>query len=121
MRPAIKAMARARSRLCLRSRVLCRADLPQDAEHGRDVTVGQRALDLEVFLERFVAGMAAFEEGTQALDDFWATLGKIGQGAFFDPAEVIAVGLAQEDGGRRIAIGDDVEIHDLKEYGLVLD
>ena len=34
------------------------------AKEGRGVTVGQRALDPEVFLERFVAGMAAFEEGT---------------------------------------------------------
>ena len=51
-----------------------------------------------------------FEKAAQTLDDAGRPLGKIGDGAVLDLAGV-AVGFAQEDAGRRVAVGDAFDKH----------
>ena len=55
--------------------------------------------------------MSAFQEHPQSRDDLGIPVGDVGQGAFLDLA-LLAVGLAHEDGGRGIAVGDEVDMHD---------
>ena len=71
--------------------------------------VGERALDLEAILE-VLHGRAATQQDAQSFDDVSRHLAEIGDGPFEDLL-ALAVGLAQEDGGRRVAVGDDVDVH----------
>src|SRR5215510_8557131 len=52
----------------------------------------------------------ALQERAKTLDQRGGPGGKIGQGALFDPAS-LAKTLAQQDGGRRAAIGYRFDIH----------
>jgi hypothetical protein len=72
------------------------------------VAVGLAALDFEMVLERDGRSVSTFEEQPQSRDDLRLPVGDVGQGAFLDLA-VLAVGFAHKNGGRRVAIGDDVD------------
>ena len=93
------------------------ADEAGEAEHGGDVAVGLGANDIESVVEGG-EGEAALEEEAQAVDDVGRQLGEVGEGAFLDFA-VLAVGLAQEDGGRRVAVGDVLDVHDYRTIGKI--
>jgi hypothetical protein len=80
-------------------------DAAQRAENGRDMAVRQRAAQANGLFVGRQCDFAAFEQDAQTLDDFARPIGEIGDGAFFDFA-LVAEGLAQEDGGRRVAVGD---------------
>jgi hypothetical protein len=54
--------------------------------------------------------LLGFEKAAQALDDAGGPLGKIGDGAVLDLAGV-AVGFAQKDAGRGVAVGDALDEH----------
>ncbi len=62
------------------------------------MAVGERALD------------PALEPRLEDLGEFGRPLGEIEDGAFFDLA-VIALGAAQQDGGRRVPMGHDFDVH----------
>jgi hypothetical protein len=51
-----------------------------------------------------------FEHAAQALDMGGGPVGEVAEGAFAD-LPVLAVALAQEDGGGRVAVRDGVDIH----------
>ena len=91
------------------------ADLACEGAHGGDVAVGLGAHDVEGIVEGG-DGEAALEQDAQALDEVCGPLGEVGEGAFFDLA-VLAVGLAEQDGGGRGAVGDGLDVHD---YLLIL-
>ena len=56
-------------------------------------------------------GEAALEQDAQAFDEVSGPLGEVGEGAFLDLA-VVAVGLAEQDGGWGGAVGDGLNVHD---------
>ena len=85
------------------------AQVFEGAEHGGDVAVGLGAGDSKG-LVRVGDGVAAFEQGAQPLDEGGGPVGEVGEGAFFDFTGV-AIGLAQEDSGRGVAIGDGFDVH----------
>ena len=83
--------------------------IAQRPEHGGDMAVGLRADDVEGVVEAGHRG-AAFEQHAQALDQRRGPFGEVGQGAFPDLAP-LAPAFAQEDGGRRVAVGDGFDVH----------
>ena len=78
-------------------------------EHRRDMAVGQAALDGE---DRLGTGYgdAAAQQHLQALDHLSGQARQVGQGALADLA-VLSVGLAKQDRGGRVAVGDGLDIH----------
>ena len=74
------------------------ADLVRRAEGGGDVAMRQRTGDGEGLAVRRDDG-AAFEDAAQALDMRRGPIGEVAEGALPDLA-VLAVALAQQDGGR---------------------
>ena len=74
------------------------------------MAVGQGADDVKGVMEGDVGGGGAFEEAAH-VNEVGREFGEVGKGAFSDLA-VFPEGLAQEDGGRGVAVGDDVYIHD---------
>ena len=56
-------------------------------------------------------GEAVLEQDAQAFDEVGGPLGEVGEGAFLDLA-VLAVGLAEQDGWGRGAVGDRFDVHD---------
>ncbi|MDZ7713996.1 MAG: hypothetical protein U5L06_13240 [Rhodovibrio sp.] len=94
---------------------LGQAELLGHAHHGGDVAVRQRARDGQRLLGP-IHRDATLEEGAQALDQMLGPVGEVGHGALFDLA-VDAVTLPQQDGGRRLPIGDRLDVHGLCESG----
>jgi hypothetical protein len=76
--------------------------------HGGDVAVRQRARDGQGLLRPFHSE-TALEQGAQALDQMLGPVGEIGHGALFDLA-ALAAAFPQQHGGRRLAIGDRLEV-----------
>ena len=85
------------------------ADLAGGAERGGDVAVRQAAGDGEGVALGGDDG-AALEHAAQAFDVGRGPVGQIAQGALTDLA-VLAVALAQQDGGRRVPVRDGFDIH----------
>src|SRR5208337_963858 len=50
------------------------------------------------------------QQGPEAFDQLLRPIGQIRQGPLLDLA-VLAIGLPQQDRGRRFAVGDDLDIH----------
>ena len=73
------------------------------------MAVGLGAHDVEGIMEGG-DGEAALEQDAQAFDEVSGPFGEVGEGAFFDLA-VLAVGLAEQDGGGRGAVGDGLDVH----------
>ncbi len=53
--------------------------------------------------------LAVAEHGTDAVDDLGGQFGEVGEGGAAD-ALAVALGLAEEDGGGAVAVGDDVDV-----------
>jgi hypothetical protein len=72
------------------------------------VAVGQGALDGE----EFAGGDEGFivQEATESLHFLGRPGGEVGEGAFADFG-AFADGLAEEDGGRGVAVGDGLDVH----------
>jgi hypothetical protein len=78
------------------------------AEHRSDVTMGQCALDGKHRGGR-LRGHAALEQDREVLDELWVPVREVGQRALDDLA-VLAIALAQQDGWRRSAAGDGLDV-----------
>ena len=74
------------------------------------MAVGEAAQDVEGIVEGG-DGEAALEQDAQAFDEVSGPFGEVGEGAFLDLA-VLAVGLAEQDGRGRGAVGDAFDVHD---------
>ena len=85
------------------------AQFPERAEDGGDMAVGVGAEDVDGVGGSGERG-AALEQDLEAVDQGGRPLGEVGEGAFADLA-ALAEGLAQEDGGRRVAVGDGLDVH----------
>jgi hypothetical protein len=72
------------------------------------MTVGQRASDQES--GGGIGKGFAFEDAAERFDLSLGPIGEIGESAFAD-CGALAGGFAQEDGGRRVAIGDALHVH----------
>ncbi len=83
-------------------------ELLQRAHDGGDMAVGQAAQAGEGLVGRDEA--LAAQDPAQRLDGGGGQLGEVGEGAFFDAAAV-AVGLAEEDGWGRVAVGHALYVH----------
>jgi hypothetical protein len=84
-------------------------ELAEGADHSSDMAVGKRPQDLERVGWRGNGG-SAFENLAQRGDLLGRPVGDIGESAVVNFA-VFAEGLAQQDGGRRAAVGDDRHVH----------
>ena len=85
------------------------AQLAQRSEHCGDVAVGARAGDIEGGGEVGDGG-AAFEQDSQSFDHDGRPLRQVGEGTFTDVAG-LAIGFAQQDGGRGVSVGDGFDVH----------
>ena len=85
------------------------AQLAQRSEHCGDVAVGARAGDVEGAGEVGDGG-AAFEQDSQSFDHDGRPLRQVGEGAFTDFSG-LAIGFAQQDGGRGVSVGDGLDVH----------
>src|SRR6266403_369661 len=85
------------------------ADLARRAERRVDMTMRQRADDGDGILVLGNDG-AAFEQRLEAGDPLVRPVGEVQQRALLDLAS-LAVALAQQDGRRRVAVGDVFDIH----------
>src|ERR1700736_2305369 len=84
------------------------AEFSQGAQDGFHVTVGQSLLGAKEILrrdQRFIAQQAA-----QGFYFFLGPVGEVGQGALVGFV-ALAPALAEEDGGRGIAVGDGFDVH----------
>src|SRR5215469_15070443 len=73
------------------------------------MAVGQRTFDDDCILAWRQCG-AALEQGAQALDELRGPVTEVEQGALLDLA-VDAIALAQQNGGRGIAVGNGLDVH----------
>ena len=85
----------------------------QRPERGGDMAMRQRAGDLEALGSERHEGLVG-EYPAQAVDLRLRPVGEVGERAGLDLA-FLAIALAQEDGGRRIAVGDARDVHDKRE------
>ena len=74
------------------------------------MAVWQRTFDDDCVLARGQRG-AAFEEHTEPFDQVGGPIREVEQGPFLDPA-VDPIALAQQNGGRGVAVGNGLDIHD---------
>ena len=109
MRATIRAMVRSRSGEAGGGEGAVEAQLAQRCEHCGDVAVGARAGDIEGGGEVGDGG-AAFEQDSQSFDHHGRPLRQVGEGAFTDLAG-LAIGFAQQDGGRGVSVGDGLDVH----------
>src|SRR5580692_3171051 len=82
-------------------------------ERGGDVAVRQRAGDLEALGSQRRQGLAG-KHPAQAVDLRLRPVGDVGERARLDLA-ALAIALAQEDGGPRIAVWDARDVHAKRE------
>ena len=85
------------------------ADLARRAEGGGDVAVRQQRVTVKASCSAANDG-AAFEHAAQAFDMSRGPVGEVAERALADLA-VLAVALAQQDGGRRVPVRDGFDIH----------
>ena len=81
----------------------------QRAEHGGDVPVGFGSQDLEGGVEGG-QGDASLEQCSESFDEMLRQPGEVGECAFLD-LSVQSVGLSEQDGGRRVAVGHAFDVH----------
>jgi hypothetical protein len=82
----------------------------ESAEDGDDMAVRAGADDVEGLRKRGAEGSGAHEDGAQGIDLRRRPMGEVGESAVVDLA-VEAEGLAEEDGGRGVAVGDGGDVH----------
>lgn len=86
-------------------------EVAQTAEDGGSVTMRQGAGDEEGIGPRGGANRErAGQGGAEGMDLLLGEMGEIGQGTSFNFA-VLAVGFAEEEGGRGVAVGDGGDVH----------
>ena len=83
-------------------------ELAAKTEEGGDMTMGKGAADGEVIVEGAI-DLAPLEQGADAVDDLRGELGEVGEGGAAD-ALALAFGVAEEDGGWAVAVGDDIDV-----------
>ena len=83
-------------------------ELADGGEHGGDVAVGEAAEAGEGVVGADES--LAAEDAAQGVDGGGGELGEVGEGSLLDAAAV-AEGLSEEDGGRRGAVGNALDIH----------
>src|SRR4051812_25230827 len=97
--------------VAVRSEDAVEPDLAQRAEDGGDVTVRQRAANGEHLRGGWDRNDgSALEQGLEAFQETGGPVGEVAKRAFLD-LSALAIGLAQEDGGRRAAVGDHLDEH----------
>ena len=84
--------------------------LAQSAEDGGDVAVRAGADDVEGLSQRDAESGGALQDGAHGIDLSGRPMGEVGEGTVEDFA-VEAEGLAEEDGRRGVAVGDDGDVH----------
>ena len=84
------------------------SELADGGEHGGDVAVGEAAEAGEGVIG--MNELLAAEDASEGVDGGVGELGQVGEGSLLD-ARSIAEGLSEEDGGRRGAVGDALDIH----------
>ena len=82
----------------------------QGAEDRGNVAMRTGADDVERLREREANGSSAFEDGAKSLDLSGGPMREVDEGAGVDRA-VAAEGLAEEDRGRGVAIGNGSDVH----------
>jgi hypothetical protein len=82
----------------------------QGAEDGGHVAVRAGANDIEGLRKRRGDGGGALQNGAEGVELSGGPMREVGEGAVANFA-VEAEGLAEEDGGRRVAVGDGGDIH----------
>ena len=90
------------------------AELLAEAEDGGDVAMGEGAADGDGLVEA-AERHAALEQGTDAGHDRGRELGDIGEGPAAN-ALAFAPGLADQDGGRTVAVGDVFNVNGHATY-----
>jgi hypothetical protein len=93
---------------------LIELEFAKGAQDGGDMAVRPRAGDVKGLLEG--ADGLAFENGLEGADLSGVPIGEVGEGTVLDFA-LVAEGLAKEDGGRGVTVGDGSDIH---VYSIVL-
>ena len=83
-------------------------ELAAKTEEGGDMTMGKGAADGEGIVEGAI-DLAPLEQGADAVDDLRGELGEVGEGGASD-ALALAFGVAEEDGGWAVAVGDDIDV-----------
>jgi hypothetical protein len=84
------------------------AKAAQSAESGGDMAVGSRALNLESV--RGGDEGIAFEDAAEGVDLTGGPSRKVGESAF-DDLTAVTRGLAEEDGGRGVAVRNGLHVH----------
>jgi len=84
------------------------AQASQSAEDGGDMAVRQRASEMERFAGRDEG--FSLQDAAEQIDLGRGPVGEIGEGAFASAA-AFAPTLAEQDGGRGVAVGDGLHVH----------
>jgi hypothetical protein len=84
--------------------------LAEGAEDRGNVAMRTGADDVESSRKRRADGSGAFQDGAESLDLGGRPMREVGEGAVLDLA-VAAKGLAEEDSGRGVAVGDVGDVH----------
>lgn len=84
------------------------SELAHGSEDRHHVAVRQSADDVEGVIDTDEG--LALEEAAEGLDLVLRPVGQVGEG-LLDDAAVLALALAEEDGGRGVAVGDGLDVH----------
>jgi hypothetical protein len=82
----------------------------ESAEDSGDMAVRAGADDVESLRERGADGSGAFQDGAEGVELSGRPMGNVGEGTVADFA-VKPKGLAEENGGRGVAVGDGGYVH----------
>ena len=83
-------------------------ELAAETEEGGDMTMGQSAANGEGLVQGTI-DLAPLEQSADAVDDLRGEFGEVGEGGAAD-ALALAFGVAEEDGGWAVAVGDDIDV-----------
>ena len=83
-------------------------ELAAETEEGGDMAMGQSAANGEGLVQGTI-DLAPLEQGADAVDDLRGEFGEVGEGGAAD-AFALAFGVAEEDGGWAVAVGDDIDV-----------
>ena len=87
------------------------AGLKKRAQDRRNVAMWQRALDLELLRQRHRRSLPPFEQHLEPGNDYRVPIRDIGQSALLHLPLLVTERLADQNGWRRVAVGDGFNIH----------